>query len=646
MKKRFINPKERFRFVADFETTVPFEKKSEILESTDFQCIKDIHTEVWSAAWCMLGNDDPEKVEVLTSIGAFIGKMYDMGRKIRQPFDVYFHNLKFDGSFILSFLTQYEHDGRPVFHDVTGTDKKELQQNDFKYLISDLGMWYNVQLCLYKGVTVTFLDSLKLLPMNLKTIGKSFQTKHQKLEMNYTGHTASDSSPITDEEMKYIKNDVLVLSEALSIFIYDDENYKSTIAGNCLSRYKKMTFEKPAEYRKKYPDVTKIPVDSGVNLGADFKTVDDFIRKSYHGGWCYVNKKYENKIIGYGCTADVNSLYPSVMSSQSGSRYPVGKPHVFHKYTAEIMENDRIYYFLRVRVSFTLKNNMLPFVQIKGNPMYRSTEMLEDSRPWFKGEKISRFDDGSQADIVDMVFSKTDWDLFNEHYNVKVHAFYGGYWFDTEAGIFDKYIDHYAQIKKTSKGAKRAIAKLFLNSLYGKFAAGTTSDYKVIKSHDGALEFETEEDDDQTPGYIPIGSAITSYARKFTITYAQKNYKTFCYADTDSIHCCCSPSELIDVPIHPTDFCNFKIETEWDKAKFLRQKTYVEHVIIADGEPVEPYNLIKCAGMGPGAKKNVDKLVNEKGLDVFAHGLTVGGKLQAYLVDGGTSLLDTDFTIK
>ena len=38
--------------------------------------------------------------------------------------------------------------------------------------------------------------------------------------------------------------------------------------------------------------------------------------------------------------------------------------------------------------------------------------------------------------------------------------------------------------------------------------------------------------------------------------------------------------------------------TGWDKAIFVRQKTYIEHVTHEDLQPVKnPYNTIKCAGM-------------------------------------------------
>ena len=129
---------------------------------------------------------------------------------------------------------------------------------------------------------------------------------------------------------------------------------------------------------------------------------------------------------------------------------------------------------------------------------------------------------------------------------------------------------------------------------------------------DNVVGFYNVESHDKKAGYIAIGSAITSYARNFTIRYAQMNYhgeneRGFIYADTDSIHCDLSPNELVGLKIHKSDFNCWKLESYWDRAIFARQKTYIEHVTHEDGEAVDPYYNIKCAGM-PQKCKN---LLNE-----------------------------------
>ena len=156
----------------------------------------------------------------------------------------------------------------------------------------------------------------------------------------------------------------------------------------------------------------------------------------------------------------------------------------------------------------------------------------------------------------------------------------------------------------------RMLAKLFLNNLYGKLAASTDSSFKyAFVKEDTSIGFVPVNQNEKKPGYIPVGSAITSYARNFTIRAAQKNYygidkPGFIYADTDSIHCDLSPEQVRGITIHPKNFCCWKLETSWDYGWFVRQKTYIEHVVAEDLKPIEKsYFNIKCAGLPDKCKK-------------------------------------------
>ena len=165
----------------------------------------------------------------------------------------------------------------------------------------------------------------------------------------------------------------------------------------------------------------------------------------------------------------------------------------------------------------------------------------------------------------------------------------------------------------------RTLAKLFMNNLYGKFATNDNSSFKVSYLKDnGALGFYSVEMHDKKPGYIPVGSAITSYARNFTIRAAQANYygpnsRGFIYADTDSLHCDISADELRGITIDPVKFSCWKLESEWDEAIFVRQKTYIEHIILKDGKPPKKgaFYDIKCAGLPDKCKTYFDQALTK-----------------------------------
>ena len=182
-------------FVGDFETTV-YEGQTS--------------TEVWASALVELNT---ENVFLFHSMDETFDFLESLGNVI-----VYYHNLKFDGSFWLYYLLHKPDYQQALLTTADGTKywmkPKDMPNKYFQYSISDMGQWYTVTITTPKG-TIKLQDSLKLLPFSVRKIGKSFGTAHKKLEMDYTGYRYAGCE-ITDKEAKYIGNDVLVVKEALN----------------------------------------------------------------------------------------------------------------------------------------------------------------------------------------------------------------------------------------------------------------------------------------------------------------------------------------------------------------------------------------------------------------------------------------------
>lgn len=631
-----MKPRKFTYYMGDFETTV-FDKQT--------------YTEVWAAAMVPFWT---EEVSILHSIDDMFNKLKNLYGNIC----IFFHNLKFDGSFWIPFLEQtlklqqaymvLEKDGQKTYRWI---EQKYMQNNTYKYMISDRGQWYNI-IIKVNNKFIEIRDSLKLLPFSVEEIGHSFKTKHKKLTMEYKGIRYAGCE-ITDEEKEYIANDVLVVKEALEIMFEEGHN-GVTIGSCCLKEFKK-TYDK-WDYQAYFPNLYDMKIDP--EYGSP--TAGDYVRKAYRGGWCYLVPEKAGWIHKDGLTADVNSLYPSMMSSQSGNRYPVGKP-TFWKgdYIPEkALKPDR-YYFVRVRTRFYLRKNYLPFIQLKNSFLYIGTENLTTSDVRDENgnycETVEMPDGSLRSTAVTMTMTMTDWELFKKHYELVDTEILDGCWFYSEIGIFDEYIDKYAEMKKTSKGARRTLAKLFLNNLYGKEAASTDSSFKIAYvKEDGVIGFFPVKEHAKAPGYIPCGAAITSYSRCFTITAAQQNFygpneRGFIYADTDSIHCDLKPEEVKGITVHPTEFCCWKLESYWDEAIFTRQKTYIEHVTHEDGEPIDtPFYDVKCAGMPKKSKQIfLDKMeAGEYDLTDFKIGLKVEGKLTPKRIRGGVVLQETTYEMR
>lgn len=191
-------------------------------------------------------------------------------------------------------------------------------------------------------------------------------------------------------------------------------------------------------------------------------------------------------------------------------------------------------YIQSLRCRFKIKKNKIPTIQIKEkNLFFQANEYIEDS----KGE-----------DFV-LTLTNIDLEMFFTHYDVDVIEYIDGFMFKGISGLFDKYIDYWIEKKieagKEGNKGKRTIAKLQLNSLYGKFAKSTKikSKYPFI-GDDGIIHFTMSEAVQKDGIYIPVAAFITAYARRKTIETSQKikeysinkyNKDMYIYSDTDSI---------------------------------------------------------------------------------------------------------------
>lgn len=626
-------------FAADFETTA--------YENQDY-------TEVWAAGIATLGE---KEVEIFNSIEKF----FDYLIKQKSNCVVYFHNLKFDGSFILDYLLiqknfinamTYDENRQLVF-----CNNRQMSPNSVKYIISDNGLWYSITVKI-KGKIIQFRDSLKILPFSIKQISEDFNTSVKKLEIEYEGERKAGEE-ITEEEKEYLKNDVIILKEALE-FMEKNDSLKITIGAACISEFKKIMGI--YDYEFLFPDLTKIKIDSSI---FGFENADEYIRKSYRGGYCYLVPEKAGKIFKNGVTLDNNSLYPFEMESKP---MPVGYPRFYKGLPPENLTKD-CFVFLRIKCKFDLKKGMLPTIQIKNQFRFTPNEYLTTSD--FYDEATKKYyefyqDDFENIQDTSVILNLTmiDFEIMKQHYNFKELEILDSCVFHTMNNIFMEYIQKYKSIKENAKNkSQRTLAKLFLNNLAGKMATNQKADYKIVNTNEkDKVHFQSRIHSSAEVVFIPIGSAITAYARRDTIAAAQANYygpnkSGFIYSDTDSIHCNLPIEKIKGVKIHKTQFGKWKIESKWKRAKFLRQKTYIEIE--------EKQIIIKASGMPPRSKEIFIKSMNKDfknlekykpaeiefikaghKLNDFNFGLSIPGKLISERIPGGTVLRNTNFELQ
>ena len=580
------------RFASDFETTV---------SETDCR--------VWAYALCEIGNTDN------FIYGNSIDDFIKFCQNKKENYVLYFHNLKFDGEYIFNYLLNNGYE--------CIKNKKERRDKTFTTLISDTGQFYSIEIFFEtknkKHVNkVTIYDSLKILNFSVDQIAKDFNLPIRKLDLDYKAYREIGHE-LTPHEIDYIRNDVEIMARALEIMFLQNLT-KMTIGSDALDSYKKIN----KNFKKYYPI---LPYE-----------IDKDIRKSYKGGFTYLNDVYKEKETKDGIVLDVNSLYPSVMKYE---KLPFGEPLFFNgEY-----EKDLLYplYVQTFSCIFKIKENKIPTIQIKNNLAFLPNEYIKSS----------------DGDIVTLTLTNIDLELFKEHYDITDITYHSGWKFRAIKGLFSQYIDYWSerkiQAKKDKNSALYRISKLMLNSLYGKFGLNPDvrgkypylDENKIVRY--GMYPKETRDSI-----YIPVASFITSYARRKTITTSQaiKDYTTkkygidyYIYSDTDSIHLLdIDENELSSfVDIDDYRLGAWKLESKFKRGKYLRQKCYIE---LGYDDKLN----VTVAGL----PKKLAPLVN---FDNFNIGFTtenisdedakrVGKKLTFKHVRGGVLLVDTDFTIK
>ncbi|MGN1328597.1 MAG: DNA polymerase [Eubacterium sp.] len=555
-----------------------------LLYTADFETTTDPDDcRVW--AWAMQGiNDDVFMYG--NSLDSFMEQVQ------QAQYTLYFHNLKFDGEFILHYL---------LTHNYTWVkDKKKMKANTFTTLINDMGAFYSIEICF--AVTsegkrnVIINDSLKLIPLSVAQTAKAFGLSISKLDLDYkqfrpVGHE------LTPHEVDYIKNDVSIMAQALR-FMFNEGLTKMTIGSNALSEFKRLYGKKRFEHSFPPPE-----------------EYDKYLRSAYRGGFTYVNPRYKDKDIGAGIVLDVNSLYPSVMYY---CPMPYGEG-VFYEGKYETDEEYPLYIQV-IKVSFDIKENCIPTLQIKNSVMFQANEYLTTS----------------EGEIVTLSLTSVDLKLFLEQYDCEYIEYINGWKFRSCENAFKEYIDKWMKVKieatETGNKGMRQIAKLMLNNLYGKFATNPLARSKIpyLDTDDNKIHYSLSEQEKRKAVYIPVGCFITAWARDKTIRSAQSVYDRFIYADTDSLHLIGTevPAQL---EISPTDLGAWKHESTFSRARFLKQKTYIEEI---DGEL-----KVTCAGMPYNCHQYVT-------WDNFHFGAEFAGKLKQKRTQGGVILEEGFHTLK
>lgn len=441
----------------------------------------------------------------------------------------YFHNLAYDGSFIIDALLR-----RGYVH----VRNRPESGMSFSTLIDGTGKFYSITVN-FDGHITEYRDSFKKLPMSVAAIAGAFDTPESKGEIDYTALRPVGYDP-TDEEWDYLRRDVLIVAMAMREAMSQGMTHM-TISSDSMSEYQTLIGGRRL-FLKRFPI-----------LNPD---IDDSVRQAYRGGYTYANTLTAGRLVGEGSVYDVNSLYPYVMSTRP---LPYGSATVF---SGEPPRD--CLWVASASVVARLREDHVPCIQVKKNPLFRGTEYQEVI-----------------DEPVTVSMTSVDYALWCDHYDLEVLEWHGGVFFKSADDMVSEYVDKWMEVKETSTGGRRTIAKLFLNSLYGKFAKNTDVTGKVPVMEDGVVRLKKGPHEACDPVYTPLGVFVTAWARDYTVRAAQRNFDRFLYADTDSLHLLGTGSPE-GCTVHPTHLGAWKHEADFTEGVYVRAKQYSEQI---DGRP-------------------------------------------------------------
>ena len=619
IKNRVLKRKEKEVYTARVSNSKNKKKKKLYTITADCETFTNStdYTYIWSFAWfdginCYISADESDQHNLIEFGGyymvhfnTFLNHLLDTYDYKTEKVQVFIHNLKFDLEFFRRYLIE-----NVGLKDLTGISNKGLKMFDnyVSYLISDMGEVYHLKMKL-QGLEVIFIDSYKIMSLPLAKLTKDFKIKNIKLDYDIV----SDCY-LTEKNQPYIENDVIGLYQCIKKFYEISNATKHTIA-SCSYEVFSNGFADWDNYKE-----TNFPILS--------LNEDKFLRRAYRGAFCYVNEKYQGQVIVGLCDCyDVNSLYPYIMNSD---RYmPVGKP-LKNKPTGKYV------YISEIHVKAKLKENAYPFLFSKGFLGYKKAMYFKNIDTYTEGKPLT--------------LTNVDITMFKKYYDIEKYDELETYYFKVKKGcdIFGKYLNYFAKMKiehSKEKDAYYTISKLFQNSLYGKF--GGSYKFGVFK-----YEFDNENDvkcsikqilcidnEPTASTYVPIAAFITAYAREYISSLIMKNPQAFLYCDTDSIHMYHVDNNRL--PIDSSKYGALKLEYQFNKAIYIRQKTYLE--ICTDG-------VIKMGfcGLSKDGQTNLANCIKDGTIKIedLKRGFSIEGKRQMKRVSGGYIIANTTFLIK
>ena len=343
-------------------------------------------------------------------------------------------------------------------------------------------------------------------------------------------------TPLTPLEMKYCKNDVIIILYYINeqIKIYGDitkipltntGRVREYVRNRCYYTNKNHSKSSTGKYKRYRQIMEDLTLD---------KPLYDMLSRGFMGGFTHANAKYTGQLIENVTSIDFTSSYPAVMLSE---KFPMSKG-IKVKLTKE---KDFNYYRKRYGLIFDIKfTNLIAKIP--------QENYLSESKCYNKVNVQENNGRVNRADSLITTITNIDFEIIEQAYTwdkaevSNVYKFFLGY---LPKSIIESTIDLYKDktVLKDVEGYETdyMLSKGMLNSIYGMTVTRVIRD-DIEYVEDWKVEPADEETqiDDYNKNksrflYYPWGVFITAYARRNLWYGIISMGEDYIYSDTDSI---------------------------------------------------------------------------------------------------------------
>lgn len=471
-----------------------------VIYHSDFETLITEPTQVW--LWDICDQEDNHYNG--STIEQWLQKVVEL--KCQR---VDFKNLDFDGEFIINYLMENGY--------VLGTEFKSKVPKTF-YVNKFNRQMYSMSITHETGHRVTIYDSQKYIIGSLAKWGKALGLPKGNTPLmvkvdKYRNVWDTDGNMYKwnhKEFIDYVQQDTRIALKTQQRMSKMGIN-KTTIASSAMHFWQGLEKDRHNDFRLKYQHLSR----------------------AVRGGLCICNPVYQLKELDNVNVYDVTSLYPSVMYNNT---YPVDQAFYYDHMILESQENDKPTTVEQLLSGYPFKRPPHEFFKVHN--IYIEYSVKEGQLPFILTNKGYVMEFKGEMCIVD-----SDLEILLQTCNIKELAWFQSYHFKLEPTPFKRYIDEWFAIKdicsQTNDELGRGVAKLMLNSLWGKF--GTLDDgkeYTPIYEPNMPLQWNLKhvKKDTKSLFYMPIALRTLSLARRVTYEAIQKvGVENFVYCDTDSI---------------------------------------------------------------------------------------------------------------